>query len=97
MSPKITANRQDEEPSRIDRLNRLAEVLLTKGVTKIIGLHDHKGTLYVNWSATPSTSELTTVISAWAAEYEPHSNHAVNGRPLVSDVGGDNPFGGPHF
>lgn len=94
---KITANRQDEEPDRIVRLTRLRDVLQAKRVSTIIGLHDHKGVLYVNWASQPTASELGQVIMAWHSENEPLTNHAVNGKPFLWDVGGDNPFDGQDF
>jgi hypothetical protein len=94
---KITANRSDEEPGRIDRLEEVRDELVAKGVRIVKALHDHKGTLYVDWASMPSTEQLATVIKIWDAQNEPHSNHTVNGKPLVWDVGGTNPFGGSGF
>jgi hypothetical protein len=94
---KITANRSDEEPDRITRLEEVRDALSAKGIRAVKALHDHKGTLYVDWSSTPSTEQLVIVIKIWEDLHEPHSNHVVNGRPLVWDVGGTNPFGGPNF
>jgi hypothetical protein len=94
---RITANRSDTEPSRIERLKKLSSALESKGIKSIAGLHDHKGVLYVNWSEVPTSTEIGEAIGAWNAEGEPLSNHAVNGRPLVWDVKGDNPFGGQLF
>ena len=96
-SPTITANRSDEEPERLTRLDRVFAGLRNKIRTDILALHDHKGCMYVNWAKLPSTSDLAAAIAAWGLENEPMSNHAVKGRPLVWDVGGDNPFGGPDF
>ncbi len=91
---KITANRADEEPFRIERLERIRDVLEAKSVSNLVSaIHDHKGTLYVNWTQHPSTSQLLVATDAWAAEREPLSNHYVNGMPLLWDVGGYNPFG----
>lgn len=90
---KITANRSEEEPGRIARLNDVAAKLKTS--TTILALHDHKGWLYVNWAARPSTYDLWSVLKVWSEENEIQSNHYVNGEPLIWDVGGDNPFGGP--
>ena len=95
MAIEITANRQEEEPDRIVRLKRVADALAA--VTGIAALHDHKGTLYVNWARQPSTTELRRVLSAWSAENEVHSNHAINGQPLLWDEGGYNPFRGAPF
>ena len=97
MPIKLTANRQDEEHERISRLERVAEAVKEERLTKTIALHDHKGTLYVNWSSRPSTQELLKIVAIWADEGEPHSNHAINGIPFLADVLGDNPFNGPWF
>ncbi|MGN6308606.1 MAG: hypothetical protein ACTHNN_03510 [Xanthobacteraceae bacterium] len=97
MPIKLTANCQDEEHERIQRLERVAKAVQEKHLTKIIALHDHKGTLYVNWSSRPSTQEILNIVAIWSDEAEHHSNHAINGMPLLADVLGDNPFSGPWF
>ncbi|SDG87980.1 hypothetical protein SAMN05216338_1003302 [Bradyrhizobium sp. Rc2d] len=94
---KITANQSDEESWRIERLEEVRDIILEKGVKNILALHDHKGNLYVDWSEQPSTYALATAIKIWSDKGEPHSNHSVRGRPLVWDMGGDNPFCGPSF
>jgi hypothetical protein len=87
----VTAYRQDEEPSRIERLELLRQIL---DAGRILALHDHKGCLSVNWSECPNTSELGFVIQAWQTLREWQSNHYVRGVPLVLDNGGRNPFDG---
>ena len=60
MSCELTANRSDEEPWRIERLREVAK----ECPPNVIGLHDHKGTLAVNWSSAPTIADLTAVVQA---------------------------------
>ena len=81
----------------LDRRVRLTRVLLhvedkDPSAAKIIsGLHDHKGTLFVNWTTLPSTTQLITTVDAWAAEGELSTNHFVKSKPLICDVNADWP------
>ncbi|QWT85402.1 hypothetical protein KBP46_18390 [Chryseobacterium sp. PCH239] len=76
----ITANRQDEEPSRIDRLERVA-LFYSKNISEIniYSLHDHKGILTVSWSKEPSNIEKKTIALAWMNEneLEGHIEHVI--------------------
>ena len=84
----LTAYRADEEPHRIERLQEVA----VRCPQLVIGLHDHKGCLSVNWSAPPMTTELIAVIDAWADQGEHDSNHYLRGRLFVEDIGDCPPF-----
>jgi hypothetical protein len=84
----LSAYRADTEPSRIDRLRSLCDRLARAycdPTPKLLGLHDHKGTLSVNWLMPPRTEELGEVIKAWEAENELLSNHYICGALLIAD------------
>jgi hypothetical protein len=71
-----TADQQDEEPWRIERLKEVASVL---GDLGILRLHDHEGTLSVHWLSRPKPEDLGRVREAWARQNELHSEHYVDG------------------
>jgi hypothetical protein len=85
---KLTAYRSDEEPWRIERLNEVAK----ECPPNVIGLHDHKGTLSVNWSSTPTIAELTAVVQAWCDQNEYSIDHWLNAAPLEVETMGYDPF-----
>jgi hypothetical protein len=85
---KITAHRSDEEPSRIERLNKVAK----ECPPSVIGLHDHKGTLSVNWSSTPTIAEVAAVVQAWCDQNEYSIDHYLNAEPLAVETMGYSPF-----
>lgn len=93
---KLTAYNQDTESNRIERLERTRQWAERRmgAPLPILALHDHKGTLYVNWRATPRTDELFAVLLAWQKESECFSNHYVRGRLLIAD---DDDGGAPPF
>jgi hypothetical protein len=83
---RLTAN--DDEPWRIDRLRKVA-----RGCPRsVLALHDHKGTLFVNWSAPPKLRELTEVVQAWAAQNEVNIEHYVCGAEYDVESQFDNPY-----
>jgi hypothetical protein len=84
----LTAYRSNDEPWRIDRLAEVAKSC----PRKVIGLHDHKGNLSVNWLTTPNIEELTEVIQAWALKGEWSLEHYVVGLELWAPYSGVNPF-----
>jgi hypothetical protein len=85
---RLTAYRaDDDEPWRIERLREVA----VRCPKKVIGLHDHQGTLSVNWLTPPSIEDLTKVIQAWSFQYEYRLEHYVIGFAL-SDVSGPCPL-----
>jgi hypothetical protein len=91
---KLTAIDSAGKHSRMARLKRLQRKLETNKVApSISAIHDHKGTLCVNWTCRPAPSDLVVVTDLWAREGEHASNHYVNDVQLVGDVGGMNPFG----
>jgi hypothetical protein len=95
MTIKITANRQGEEPHRLDRLKEVAAAVENAThFSKVIALHDHKGSLYVNFDQQPSMSDVLAVAKAWEQQNEHEMNVYVRNEPLIWDVGGMNPFGG---
>ena len=68
---EITANREDEEPWRIERLNYVAKYVYKNfGEIEISGLHDHKGYLTVTWKKHPSNIEKMYLEEAWEAQNE---------------------------
>jgi hypothetical protein len=88
MTPELTANRSDEEPWRIERLNEVAK----ECPPNVIGLHDHKGTLAVNWSTLPTIADLTAVVQAWSDQSEYSIDHYLNAAPLAVETMGYDPF-----
>ncbi len=70
---ELQATRSDEEPFRIDRLNRVIGYVYalaeSQGNRKILGkverLHDHKGTLTVTWRNRPNEEEKRYFLRAW--------------------------------
>ena len=96
IAPSLSANRADEEPWRIDRLREVRDRLARaycNPTPKLLALHDHKGTLSVNWLTPPRTEELGAVIKAWRAENEILSNHYICGALLIADEDGASPWG----
>jgi hypothetical protein len=74
--PTITATNSTTEPDRIERLTRvygyvvaLADVAGVDGfIEKFSQIHDHKGTLIVFWSDTPTEDEKDFFVRAWASK-----------------------------
>lgn len=86
----------NDEPSRIERLERVASSLREKRVASgVMALFDYKGILNVDWSRRPLCTDLAIVIAAWLEENEVLSNHFVRGYPYVWDQFVGNRFGGP--
>lgn len=81
----------DHEEGRLDRLRLVRRDIMAKDLP-IIAIRDHKGTLYVNWQKTPFTAQVMEVMAIWRNNAEYLANHYVNGRELILDVLGDNPF-----
>jgi hypothetical protein len=78
-----------DEPSRMRRMRRVVSHVLHHSpgtLAFILALHDHKGTLSVNWRTRPSPSALVAVVSAWKAESEYSTNHFVCSQPLLGDT-----------
>lgn len=71
----LSANREIDEPWRIDRLRNAAE-FYCKNVTEIniSKLFDHKGFLTVSWIKEPTNSEMKTIELAWVNEDELKEN-----------------------
>ncbi|MBE9036943.1 hypothetical protein, partial [aff. Roholtiella sp. LEGE 12411] len=69
------ANREDEEPYRLTRLERVygfvcGQATLLKhmdALKKVTKLHDHKGVLTVSWRAKPTEEEKEFWQRAWAS------------------------------
>lgn len=76
----LSANRQDEERWRLERLGDVAR-FYRKNIDEknIVHLHDHKGFLTVTWKKMPSTKEMHTIELAWENENEPseHVKHEI--------------------
>lgn len=96
MSIKLSAYNGDKEPTRIERLNDVAEAITEKKhITKVVALHDHKGTLHVNFSGRPMTSDIVAISRIWSGHAEWAMNIYHQAIPVCVDTLGDNPFGGP--
>lgn len=71
--PKISATNSNTEPDRIERLNRVYGYALavadSAGDEEFIGklsrLHDHKGTLIVEWFEEPTDAQKEFWVRAW--------------------------------
>jgi hypothetical protein len=81
----------DHEEGRLDRLDGVRAEIAAKRLP-VIALHDHKGTLNVNWSETPRTEQVMEVMAIWRNNSEYLGNHYVRGKKLILDVEGDSPF-----
>jgi hypothetical protein len=88
MSIRLTAYREADEPARIKRLREVA----ADCPASVLALHDHKGTLAVNWLAPPSLREVTAVVQAWAAQDETGVDHFVCGMPYDVQAFARSPF-----
>ena len=88
---KLSAHHQEIEQSRISRLRDLADECAKKDFP-IGEMHDHKGTLHVNWTEAPRTEQLVEVVRLWRAQAEHQSSHYVNGKLLIADYESHNPF-----
>ncbi len=66
----LTANRSDEEPFRIERLKKAAQIhnlsQYFDGNDNITALHDHKGQLTVTWGQTPTDIDKKMIGSIWS-------------------------------
>jgi hypothetical protein len=99
MHPAITAYRQVSESYRLERLQELLghfiEVYRAEGNADmpILALHDHKGCLFVNWSRTPTNTEVGIITNLWLDGFNEYDcNHYVKGRLIVCDAPSYNPF-----
>jgi hypothetical protein len=81
----------DHETGRLERLGKVRQAIEAKSLP-VIAIHDHKGTLYVNWRETPTTTQVVETVRMWADNAEYQVNHYVIGRELVLDVESHNPF-----
>jgi len=81
----------DHETGRLERLGRVREAIEAKRLP-VIAIHDHKGTLYVNWQERPTTTQVVDTMGMWTANAEYQVNHYVNGRELLVDIESHNPF-----
>ena len=74
--PSITATNSQNEPGRIERLNRVYGYALALAdsagddvfLDKLTQLHDHKDTLIVFWNDTPGEPERAIFARAWASK-----------------------------
>jgi hypothetical protein len=88
---KLSAHNQETERWRLDRLQAVANQCADKGLP-ISQLHDHKGSLYVNWTCVPFTEQLVGVVRFWSGQAEYQSLHYVNGKLFLADHESYNPF-----
>jgi hypothetical protein len=85
---KLDCYRRDES-WRIERLQEVARCC----PKNVIGLHDHKGMLSVNWLTPPTIRELSLVVRAWTYQYEEAIDHYLVGAPFDVESSGYDPFG----
>lgn len=73
VSVEVTANRSDEEPGRIVRLNWVLGYVHALAcnygnrnlLDKVASVHDHKGDLTVCWHVLPAKGEMDLFNHAW--------------------------------
>ena len=93
----IDANRADEEPWRLERLDLLRRVLVSHKETfidreaRVTDLYDHKGNLAVNWAATPAQRQQDLLAEFWqgAVFCEANIEHFVQGRSMAPEETSD--------
>lgn len=81
--PKISATNSDTEPDRIERLNRVYGYAVaaadiaddTTFLGKLSRLHDHKGTLIVEWFEEPTQAQKEFWSMAWNSKVGDLSTH----------------------
>jgi hypothetical protein len=76
----LSANREDEERWRLQRLGDVARFYKKNSEEiNIVHLHDHKGFLTVTWKEEPTKKEMLTIELAWENENEPreHVEHEI--------------------
>lgn len=83
----LSANRGDEEPWRLERLENVLKFIRNNcGTIKIENLHDHKGQLTVSWLQEPTAFEKHITKLAWETENEwMDVEHIVNRKQLDKD------------
>ncbi len=77
---KISANREEEEPWRLQRLRDVVEFI--KKNSEVVGLkelRDHKGILTVTWEIEPHAADKALLELAWIqeGEIEDNVNHTI--------------------
>ena len=73
--PTISATNSETELDRVDRLNRVYGYAVALAdsdgnrdcITKMAGLHDHKGNLIVRWRTAPTVREKSFFLRAWVS------------------------------
>jgi hypothetical protein len=89
---ELTANGGEiERQWRLERLQAVANQCADKGLP-ISQLHDHKGSLCVNWTCVPRVEQLVAVVLFWNRQAEYQSLHFANGKLLLADHESYNPF-----
>ena len=82
----LSAYRQDEEPWRLERLNRILGYVCALGrerglagvLDKIGEFHDHKGVLVTRWQTEPTEAEKRLISEAWGSIIGDGNDEAVN-------------------
>lgn len=91
----IDANRADEEPFRLERLDILRRLLIYhrhycyEMPALVTHLYEHKGDLAVNWTARPDAEQCGLLGDLWEVFCECAENveHFVQGQPLADPSG----------
>jgi len=73
---EVSANRSDEEPGRLVRLNQILGFVHALAshygnqrlLSKVISVHDHKGDLTVCWREKPTDGEMELFNRGWRDE-----------------------------
>ncbi len=81
--PQITATNSEIEIDRIERLNRVYGYAIgladndgnRQCITKLSGIHDHKGLLTITWRSAPTMPEKGYFHRAWRSLIGDRSDH----------------------
>ena len=96
--PAISATNSATESDRVERLNRVYGYAIALAdsagnnecIRKLVGLHDHKGTLVVSWHTAPTTDEKMYFVRAWQSlvgDQSDNVSHKLDGASLKPEQG----------
>jgi hypothetical protein len=77
---RIVLSAYEAAPHGIQRLARVVAGCPSTTLELMQGLHDHKGTLTIDWRSLPSSSHRGIMVDLWAEQCEYCWEHLVDGR-----------------
>ena len=77
---QIALSAYEDTPWRLVRLAKVLAGCPEETVRLLHGLHDHKGTLEIDWKSPPELLHCRALIDLWATQCEYCWQHLVNGR-----------------